>query len=54
MGTFNKAMTSFLDADGVVIDIRGNPGGIGAMAMGMSWLARGGARSAARHDVHAG
>ena len=39
MPFFNEAMTSFMDADGVVIDIRGNPGGIGAMAMGMaSWL----------------
>jgi carboxyl-terminal processing protease len=28
-----------MDADGIVIDLRGNPGGIGAMAIGMGgWL----------------
>lgn len=39
MGGFNKAVTEFMDADGLIIDLRGNPGGIGAMAMGMAgWL----------------
>lgn len=36
MGRFNGAMESFLGRDGVVIDLRGNMGGIGAMAMGMA------------------
>ena len=39
MTAFNDAMKSFMDADGLIIDIRGNPGGIGAMAMGMAgWM----------------
>lgn len=36
MPEFNKAMLDYLDKDGIIIDIRGNPGGIGAMAMGMA------------------
>lgn len=36
MPEFNKAMSSFLDAPGIILDLRGNPGGIGAMAMGMA------------------
>jgi carboxyl-terminal processing protease len=36
MPAYNKAMASFKDTPGVVIDLRGNPGGLGAMAMGMS------------------
>ncbi len=36
MSQFNNAMESFMDADGVVIDLRGNRGGLGAMAMGMA------------------
>lgn len=39
MKAFNDAMTSFMNADGIIIDLRGNAGGIGAMAMGMAgWL----------------
>ncbi len=39
MGLFNEAMESFLDAPGIVIDLRGNPGGLGAMAGWMAgWL----------------
>ena len=39
MKAFGDAVRSFMDADGIIIDVRGNPGGIGAMAMGMSgWL----------------
>jgi carboxyl-terminal processing protease len=39
MPVFNEAMKSFMEADGIVIDIRGNGGGLGAMAMGMpGWL----------------
>lgn len=39
MSAFNKAMKSFMTAPGLIIDLRGNPGGIGAIAMGMSgWL----------------
>ena len=39
MKSFNDGMRSFLDADGVIIDLRGNGGGLGAMAMGMAgWL----------------
>ena len=36
MKSFNDGMRSFMDADGVIIDLRGNPGGMGAMAMGMA------------------
>ena len=36
MPAFNQAMESFRDAPGVIIDLRGNPGGLGAMAMGMA------------------
>ncbi|MHC5109287.1 MAG: S41 family peptidase [Planctomycetota bacterium] len=36
MKAFNDAMHSFADADGVIIDLRGNGGGLGAMAMGMA------------------
>jgi carboxyl-terminal processing protease len=39
MPVFNEAMESFMDRDGIVIDLRGNPGGLPAMAMGMAgWL----------------
>lgn len=39
MSAFNKAMKSFMDAPGLIIDVRGNPGGIGSIAIGMSgWL----------------
>jgi carboxyl-terminal processing protease len=39
MKAFAKAVTSDLKADGVVLDLRGNPGGIGGMAMGIgSWF----------------
>jgi len=39
MGEFGKAMKSFMESDGVIIDIRGNGGGIGALSMGMAgWL----------------
>ncbi len=39
MPRFRDAVQSFLDCDGVILDLRGNPGGIGAMAMGMaSWF----------------
>lgn len=45
MTGFNEAMESFVDTKGVIIDLRGNPGGIGAMAMGMaSWLVEGDGR----------
>jgi carboxyl-terminal processing protease len=36
MPTFNEAMQEFLETDGLVIDLRGNPGGIIAMGMGMA------------------
>ncbi len=39
MVVYNDAMRSFADAEGVIIDLRGNGGGMGAMAMGMAgWL----------------
>ena len=39
MPVFNEAMESFMNADGLVIDLRGNPGGMPGMAMGMAgWL----------------
>ncbi len=36
MGAYNQAMGENLGATGVVVDLRGNIGGIGGMAMGMS------------------
>ncbi len=36
MPEFNSAMASFQDAPGVILDLRGNPGGIAALAMGMA------------------
>jgi carboxyl-terminal processing protease len=36
MPRFNEAIASFHDADGVVIDLRGNTGGIGDMLAGMA------------------
>ncbi len=39
MTKYNNAMMEFMDAKGLIIDLRGNGGGIAAMAMGMSgWL----------------
>jgi carboxyl-terminal processing protease len=35
MPAFAKAVKDHLDADGFIIDLRGNPGGIGYMAVGM-------------------
>jgi carboxyl-terminal processing protease len=41
MPAFGNAMQSFTDAPGIVIDVRGNPGGIGDMARGMAgWFVR--------------
>jgi carboxyl-terminal processing protease len=40
MKVFEEAVVEFRDRRGIVIDLRGNPGGIGGMAMGMGgWLA---------------
>jgi carboxyl-terminal processing protease len=36
MPAFEEAIKNFQRADGVIIDIRGNPGGIGIMAMGLA------------------
>ena len=33
---FHEAVDQFRSADGIVIDLRGNPGGVGAMAMGIA------------------
>ncbi len=39
MGEFGAAMRSFMGAPGIIIDLRGNGGGIGAVSMGMAgWL----------------
>jgi carboxyl-terminal processing protease len=39
MPVFNEAMRSFMSAEGLIIDIRGNRGGLPGMAMGMAgWL----------------
>ncbi len=41
MPSYNAAMRSSLDAPGLIIDLRGNPGGIAGMAMGMAgWLVK--------------
>ena len=36
MTAVGKAVQSFRDAPGMILDLRGNPGGLGAMAMGMA------------------
>jgi len=36
MPAFGNAVESFHNADAIVIDLRGNPGGLGAMSMGMA------------------
>jgi carboxyl-terminal processing protease len=36
MPAFEKAVTSFLDSKGIILDIRGNGGGLPPMAMGMA------------------
>jgi carboxyl-terminal processing protease len=36
MANFGDAVNSCLQCDGLIIDLRGNPGGIGGMAMGMA------------------
>jgi len=36
MPAFEEAIRSFRECDGIVVDIRGNPGGIGIMAMGLA------------------
>ncbi len=36
MGGVQEAVTSFQDTDGIIIDLRGNPGGIGGMAGGVA------------------
>jgi carboxyl-terminal processing protease len=39
MGSFGDAIESCTTCDGLIVDLRGNPGGIGGMAMGMAgWL----------------
>jgi carboxyl-terminal processing protease len=39
MGSFGEAVQSCMQCDGFIVDLRGNPGGIGGMAMGMAgWL----------------
>ena len=39
MGSFGEAVRDCMQCDGLVVDLRGNPGGIGGMAMGMAgWL----------------
>lgn len=42
MPAYNQALESFMDADGLLIDIRGNGGGMAPIAMGMAgWLVPG-------------
>jgi carboxyl-terminal processing protease len=39
MGSFGSAVQGCMECDGLIVDLRGNPGGIGGMAMGMAgWL----------------
>jgi carboxyl-terminal processing protease len=41
MAAVGDAVRSFQDAPGIVLDLRGNPGGLGAMAMGMAgWFVK--------------
>ena len=38
---FSAIMKEFADTDGIIIDLRGNPGGMGGMAMGLSgWFTK--------------
>ena len=42
MPTFSGAMQSFMEAPGMIIDLRGNPGGIPGIALGFAgWLMEG-------------
>jgi carboxyl-terminal processing protease len=36
MPAFEKAVREFKDCEGIIIDLRGNPGGLGQMSMGMA------------------
>lgn len=36
MPEFEQAVRDFMDAPGIIVDLRGNPGGLGAMSMGMA------------------
>jgi carboxyl-terminal processing protease len=36
MGIFNREMKACLDCEGMILDLRGNPGGIAGLAMGMA------------------
>jgi carboxyl-terminal processing protease len=39
MNSFGEAVEECMQCDGMIVDLRGNPGGIGGMAMGMAgWL----------------
>jgi len=41
MPIYDQAMTDFMSDDGIIIDVRGNPGGLPGMVTGMiGWLAR--------------
>src|SRR5690606_26612620 len=35
-GAFDRAMTDVRDCEGVIIDVRGNPGGVAGMVMGIA------------------
>ena len=55
MDAFDAAMESFLDAPGVIVDLRGNPGGLGAMAMGMAgWFIPDAGRKLGTMETRAG
>ncbi len=54
MSKFSDTVGSCLQCDGVIIDLRGNPGGIGGMAMGMAGWFLDIARSAPGHHGDAG
>ena len=42
MPAFDSAMLAFMEAPGFIIDVRGNPGGIGGIGMGMAgWFVEG-------------
>lgn len=36
MPEFERAVREFMDSPGIILDLRGNPGGLGAMSMGMA------------------
>ncbi len=55
MAQFEKAIRSFVGCKGVIIDLRGNPGGLGIMASGLAgWFVSASGKSLGRMATRAG